>query len=106
MAPKQKNKGGRPKKKPIKREDRMMQIADEMMASKDHKERKEGVNLAIKIQEKIPQDKGTVVNPMVFSFFEMCQRLVQDTGLTGDEVFEQINEQISDVEQLIRRKVS
>lgn len=98
----EKNKGGRPKGKV----DRLQKVASDLMESTDENLRYKGAMLQLKINEKTPKKEEVAVDPFVMSFILCIQKLSDELSISGEKILAELGEQIEDVEQLIRRKMS
>lgn len=97
---------GRKKKKILSEREQLWLVAEKLMGDTDVKNKYKGAMLALKIKEKAPRKEFTVVDPFVMSLVELFQTLSDEMGISGEEVIARLGEQISNVEQLIRREMS
>lgn len=115
-------KRGRPKK-PKSRRERVFKAIDALLDSDDPKDKAQGARLYIATQQKLADEDKTVVDPLVGDLMSLIVKLelalgdsipAQALDLSEDEkemgtgrlIIAILQQQISDVEQLVRRKVS
>lgn len=99
-------KGAKNKPKGVKGENELETAINTLMQATDPKDKAAGVRLKMAYDKLYGKKNVTAVNPTVLAFYELIMKLETELRVKGETIIANLNEQISDVEQLVQRNMS